>query len=75
METAENGRIAVDMVTASEPGYYDAILMDIQMPEMNGYEATHAIRALKDKRLAAKAPDSRFKAFYPLDNIFHHQQY
>ena len=45
-EHAENGRITVDMFEKSEPGYYDAVLMDIRMPELTGIEAATAIRAL-----------------------------
>ena len=47
VEEAENGQIAVDLFSASQPGYYSLILMDIQMPVMNGYDAAAAIRALK----------------------------
>lgn len=43
-EIAENGKIALDMFEKSPKGYYDGILMDIQMPVMNGYEAARAIR-------------------------------
>ena len=53
VDTAENGAIALEKVKEAEAGTYDAILMDIQMPVMNGYEATAAIRALEDKKKAS----------------------
>ena len=53
IEVADNGQAAVDMLKQSAPGYYQLILMDIQMPVMNGYEATKAIRQLEDKQLAS----------------------
>ena len=52
VDTAENGKEAVDKIAASKHGDYDLVLMDIQMPVMNGYDATRGIRALKDTVLA-----------------------
>ena len=43
---AENGKVCLEKFESSEKGHYDAILMDVRMPVMNGYEATEAIRAL-----------------------------
>lgn len=52
-EQAESGRKALEMLEASAPGYYDAVLMDVMMPDMGGYEATGLIRALPRPDAAA----------------------
>ncbi len=53
VEVAGNGQIALDMLTNSEPDYYQLILMDVKMPVMNGYEATKAIRKLENTKLSS----------------------
>ena len=52
-EVAENGKIALDMLEKSSPGYYQLVLMDVQMPVMDGYTATKHIRQLENRELAS----------------------
>ncbi len=53
VEIAGTGRAALQMLAASTPGYYQLILMDVQMPEMDGYQATKAIRAMNNPQLSS----------------------
>ena len=63
VERAEDGQKCVEMLKNHPVGYYDAVLMDIQMPRMNGYQATRAIRALPGERSAVRVIAMTANAF------------
>lgn len=53
VDVAGNGKLAVEMLERAKPDYYQVVLMDVQMPVMNGYEATKSIRKLKNQKIAS----------------------
>ena len=55
VDSVENGKEALEKITYAPPGYYNLVIMDLQMPVMNGWEAAQAIRALPDP-VQAKIP-------------------
>lgn len=69
VEEAMNGAMAVDKFTQEKVGYYDLILMDIQMPIMNGYEAAQAIRSL-ERSDGARIPIVALTANAFVDDIY-----
>ena len=75
IDTAENGREALEKITSS-PGYYDLILMDVQMPEMDGLEATRKIREYEDRTVSfavsetQKYPRKRIPIIAMTANVF-----
>ncbi len=53
VDRVENGKMTIEAIESNEPGFYDLVLTDIQMPKMSGYEAASAIRNLDDKQKAS----------------------
>jgi len=69
IDTAENGREALEKVAAA-PDYYDLVFMDMQMPDMDGLEATRCIRAIESKMAAKNRPRKRLPIIAMTANVF-----